>query len=94
MEQILLTYGFPKETIIAIIVLYKTLKAIIHSPDGETDFFDIVTGVLQVDTLAPYLLIILRTSIDLIKENGFTQKRQKTEDIPQKLWQTPIPQIV
>ena len=43
----------------------------------ETDFFDIVTGVLQRDTLVPYLFIIwldyvLRTSVDLMKENGFT----------------------
>ena len=28
------------------------------SPDGDTDFFDIVTGVLQGDILAPYLFII------------------------------------
>ena len=27
-------------------------------PDGDTDFFDIVAGVLQVDKLAPYLFII------------------------------------
>ena len=37
----------------------------------------LVTGVLQGDTLAPYLFMlclgyILHTSIDLIKENGFT----------------------
>ena len=44
----------------------------------------IVAGVLQGDTLAPYLFIIcldyvLRTSIDKIKENGFelTKKRSK-----------------
>ena len=42
----------------------------------KTDYFDIVAGALQGDTLAPYLFIIyrdyvLRTSIDLKKENGF-----------------------
>ena len=41
------------------------------TPDGDTEYFDIVAGVLQVDTLAPYLFIIcldyvLRTSIDKI----------------------------
>ena len=46
----------------------------VRSPDGDTDYFDIV-GVLQGDTLARYLFIIcldyaLRTSIDKIKENG------------------------
>ena len=43
----------------------------------ETDFFDNVAGVMQGDTLAPYLFIIclnymLQMSIDLMKENGFT----------------------
>ena len=56
---------------------YKNTKALVRSPDGDTDFFKIVVGVQQKDTLAPYTFIIclnceLRTSIDLIKENGFT----------------------
>ena len=29
-----------------------------HLPVGDTDFFDFVTGVLQGDTLAPFLFII------------------------------------
>ena len=29
------------------------------SPDGENEFFKIITGVLQGDTLALYLLIIV-----------------------------------
>ena len=46
----------------------------------ETDFFDIVAGVLQGDTLAQYLFInclenILQMSIDLMKENGFILKK-------------------
>ena len=56
----------------------------VRSPNGDTDYFDIVAGVLQGDTLAPYLFIIcldyvLRTSIDKIKENGFelTKKRSR-----------------
>ena len=39
-------------------MLYKNMKAMICSPDGDTDFFDIVTGVLRGDTLALYLFII------------------------------------
>ncbi len=27
-----------------------------EAPDGDTDYFDIVAGVLQGDTQAPYLL--------------------------------------
>ena len=75
MEQMLQTYGLPKE---AIIILYKNRKAMVRSPDGDTDFFDIVTGILQADTLTTYFFFyiyqdyVLQSSIDLIKKNGFT----------------------
>ena len=51
--------------------------------DVILDFFDIVAGVLQGDTLTPYLFIIHRdyilwTSIDLMKENGFTLAKAKS----------------
>ena len=76
MEQILLAYGTPKETVAAITILYRNTKMKVRSPDGDTEYFDIVAGVLQGDTLALYLFIIgldyvLRTSSDKIKENGF-----------------------
>ena len=80
MEQILLAYGLPKETANGIMVLYKNTKAMGRSLDGDAVFFDIVAGVLQGDILAPHMFIIwlddvLRTSIDLIKENRFTIKK-------------------
>ena len=31
-------------------MLYKNTKVKFRSPDGETDYFDIVAGVLQRDT--------------------------------------------
>ena len=84
MEQTLQAYGLPKETVAAITILYRNTKVKVHSPDGDTEYFDIVAGVLQVDTLAPYLFIICldyapRTSIDKIRENGFelTKKRSR-----------------
>ena len=57
-------------------ILYRNIKVKVRSSDGDTDYFDIVAGVLQGDTLARYFLIIcldyvLRTSVDKIKENGF-----------------------
>ena len=54
MEQILLAYGLPKETVAAIMMLYKNTKVKIRSPDEDTDFFDILAGVLQEDTLVLY----------------------------------------
>ena len=78
MEQILLA---------AIMILHKNTKIKVRSPDGDTDYFDIVVGVLQGDTLTPYLFIIcldyvLRTSIDKIKENGFQADKRKKQKIP------------
>ena len=69
MEQILLAYGIPTETVAAIMMLYKNTKSLVRSPDGDTSFFDINAGVLQGDTLAPFLFVInlyyvLRTSFD------------------------------
>ena len=45
----------------------------------ETEYFDVVAGVLQGDTLAPFLFIIcldyvLRTSIDKIKKQKAPRK--------------------
>ena len=72
MVQTLLAYSLPKETVAAIRILYRNTKVRVCSPDGDTDYFDIVAGVLQGNTLAPYLFIIcpdyvLRTSIDKVK---------------------------
>ena len=87
MEQILLTYGLPKETVTAIMMLYRNTKVKVLSPDGDTDYFDIIAGVLQRDSLAPYLFIIcldyvLRTSIDKIKENGFKLTKERSRRYP------------
>ena len=56
--------------------------------------FDIVTGVLQGDTQAPFLFILcrgylLRMSKDILKENDFTlKKRPEADDIAQNLLET------
>ena len=88
MEQILLAYGIPKETVAAITILYRNTKVKVQSPDGDTEYFEIVAGVLQGDTLAPYLFIIcldyvLRTSIDKIRENGL-ELTKKSRRYPAK----------
>ena len=84
MEQILLAYGLPKETVAAITILYRNTKVKVRSPDGDTEYFEIIAGVQQGDTLTPYFFIIwldyvLRTSIDKIRENAFelTKKRSR-----------------
>ena len=57
-KQIHLAYGFPKETVAVILMVYKNTKVIIQSPEGDIDYFDIVAGLLQGDILTPYLFII------------------------------------
>ena len=83
MEQILLAYDLPKETTAAIMMLYRNTKVKVCSSDGDTDHFDVVAGVLQVNTLAPYLYV-LRTSIDKIKENGFQLTKERSRKYPAK----------
>ena len=70
-------------------ILYRSTKVKVRSPDGDTDYFDIVAGVLQGDTLAPFLFIIcldyeLRTSIDKIKENSFELTKKRSRRYPAK----------
>ena len=89
MEETLLVYGLPKETVAAETILYRNTKVKVRSPDGDTEYFDIVAGVLQGDTVAPYLFIIcldyvLRTSIDKIRENGFELKKKRSRWYPAK----------
>ena len=86
---IILAYGLSKETVAAMMILYRNTKVKVHSPDGNTDYFDIIAGVLQGDTLAPYLFIIcldyvLRRSIDKIKENGFELIKKRSRRYPAK----------
>ena len=94
MEQLLLTYSIQKETVAAIIIIYRNTKVKVRSPDGDTDYFDIVAGVLQGDTLALYFFIIcldyvLRTLIDKIQENGFELRKNRSRRYPAKKLPTP-----
>ena len=66
---------------------YKNTIVKVRSLDGDTDFFYIVAGDLQGDTFAPYLFIpyldyLLRMSIDLMKENSFTQEKTGSRQYP------------
>ena len=81
----LLTNSLPKETVAAIMMLYRNTKVKLRSTDRDTDYYNIVACVQQGDTLAPYLLIIcldyvVRTSIYVInkwfKEAEVTLQKQ------------------
>ena len=84
MFQILRAYSFPENIMQAVIAMYTDVKAKVVSPDGDTDFFKITAGVLQGDTLAPYLFVIvldfaLRRAIEGREEElGFTLHRRRS----------------
>ena len=67
-------------------MLYKNTKVKVRSPDGDTDYFDVVAGIIG-DTLAPYLFIIcldyvLKTSIDIMKDNGLMLAKERSRSNP------------
>ena len=71
-------------------MLYKDRKAMIRSPEGKTDVFDIVTEVLQGDTLAAFLFIISldfvpRKSTDLMREDDFTIEKPRSRRCPAEI---------
>ncbi|XP_068707853.1 uncharacterized protein [Montipora capricornis] len=55
--KILWAYGIPAKIVQSISDIYSNTSAKVISPDGETDTFNIQAGVLQGDTLAPYLFV-------------------------------------
>ena len=83
-----MAYPPPKKTPVAVIMLlYRNTKVKVRSPDEDTNYFDIVAGVLQGDMLALYLFIIcidyvLRTSIDKMKDNDFELIKERSRRYP------------
>ena len=88
MREILRAYGIPDETVRAVMMLYDNTTAKVRSPDGDTNFFKILGGVLQGDTLSPYLFIIcldyaLRKAIESNENLGFTLQKRKSSRYPE-----------
>ena len=87
MMKILKAYGIPEQLVSAISLLYEKTRAKVLSPDGETDYFEILAGVLQGDTLAPYLFAIVidyvmrRAVGDRAHELGFTLHPRKSRRV-------------
>ena len=89
MFEILELYGIPSKLIAAIRVLYTDTCSTILTPDGETAPFQIQAGILQGDTLAPFLFIIvvdyvLRMSVDTINSKGYQLKERVSSRHPAK----------
>ena len=85
--EIMEAYGIPPKIIKAVNILYKDTEAQVLSPDGDTDFFQIKAGVLQGDTLAPFLSILaldyaMRKTTTNPQETGFTLNTQQSRRHP------------
>jgi hypothetical protein len=73
MFAILLHYGIPEKIVTAITKLYDQSRGTVLINGKLSDPFDISTGVLQGDVLAPFLFVIV---VDYVitkseKEHGF-----------------------
>ena len=89
MFELLLAYGIPRKIVQAIELMHEGTKAKVISPDGETEFFDILAGVLQGDTLAPFLFAIvldyaMRRALDGNEEQlGLVIEKRRSRRYPQ-----------
>jgi len=88
--EILRAYGVPGQIVSAISATYSETWAKVRTPDGDTKPFQILAGVLQGDTLAPFLFIValdyaLRCAINGREEElGFTLTKRASRRVPAK----------
>ena len=66
--KILKAYDIPPKLLSMIAKFYENTRARVITPDGTTEFFNILAGVLQGDTLAPYLFVIV---LDFVMRKAF-----------------------
>ena len=72
--KILMAYDVPPKLLNSISKMYENTQARVISPDGETEYFEILLGVLQGDTLAPYLFVIV---LDYVLRNTFKGREEE-----------------
>ena len=84
MFKILKAYGIPERLVNVIKLMYSNTRARVLTPEGETEFFNIIAGVLQGDTLAPLLFVIvldyvMRQALNgKVEELGFYLDRKRS----------------
>ena len=85
---VLRAYHVPEELISAVMALYRNSRAAVITPDGLTEPFLTTSGVLQGDSLAPFLFIlvldwVLRTSLPS-DADGFELCRRRSSRHPEQ----------
>ena len=74
MFDVLLVYGIPSQIVEGIKGMYIDTVGQVVTEDGNTIFLPIVAGVLQGETLAPHLFIIILDyvmRITIAKDDNF-----------------------
>ena len=87
--HILSLYGIPAPLIKAIKLLYDRSTSRVRTSDGLTDLFRTLMGVLQGDTLAPFLFIIV---LDYVLRNSMSSDQGLTI-IPRKSRRVPAVKV-
>ena len=85
MLKILVADGIHFEIVNAIRVMYENTSALVVTPEGITDIFQVDTGFLQGDPLAPFLFIICldcTLSTSIFPPDGLTLKRKGSRRVP------------
>ena len=91
MIKILKAYGIPPRLLRAINAMYSGTRSKVVTPDGDTEEFEITAGVLQGDTLAPFIFVIvldyvLRKAISgRESEFGFMLTPRRSSRNPEKV---------
>ena len=67
--------------------MYEDTTSKVITPDGETETFNILAGILQDDTLAPYHFVviinyIMRTALIGREENGLYRRKKNRRISP------------
>ena len=85
---VLRAYKVPQQLVSAIMAMYQGTRAAVATPDGLSDTFGTSSGVLQGDTLAPFLFVlvldwVLRTALPSA-EDGFLLRRRVGRRQPER----------
>ena len=85
---VLRAYNVPEQLVMAVMAMYCNTKAAVVTPDGLTDVFETTSGVLQGDSLAPFLFVlvldwVLRTGLPT-NADGFQLCRRTSTRYPEK----------
>ena len=88
MKETLLAYEIPPKVVTLVMLLHTGTTAKMVTPDGSSEDFDALAGVLQGGTLASYIFVIvldclLRNTISEVgDEVSFTTKHRRSKGYP------------